>query len=84
MRTTDFCPECARPTEDDGAAAVRSGLPPLRGVSQREEANRWINVARVTNLAEAGFLVDELAGECDRRADLSIGGFQRTHGPLAW
>ena len=28
-----------------------------------EDANRWINVARVTNLAEAGFLVDELAGE---------------------
>jgi hypothetical protein len=29
----------------------------------REETNRWINVARVTNLAEAGFLADELAGE---------------------
>jgi len=30
---------------------------------ERDQPARWINVARVANLAEAGFLVDELAGE---------------------
>jgi hypothetical protein len=43
------CPHC-------GSRLVREEL-------VRAEPSRWINVARVTNLAEAGFLVDELTGD---------------------
>lgn len=64
MRATEFCPECARPTDDDGGRRRSPQACPHCGASlANEEANRWVNVARVTNLAEAGFLVDELAGE---------------------
>ena len=83
MRSTDFCPECARPTDDadvhrDSAACPHCGSPLLR-----EEATRWINVARVTNLAEAGFLVDELAGDGIDARIYQIGRFQRADGSLA-
>ena len=62
MRTSDFCPECDRPT--DTAEAYGGATCPHCGTRLvRDEPVRWINVARVTNLAEAGFLVDELLGE---------------------
>jgi hypothetical protein len=63
MRSTDFCPECARPTDDSGVRRNGEACPHCGAPLVRDESARWINVARVTNLAEAGFLVDELAGE---------------------
>ncbi|MGD9633895.1 MAG: hypothetical protein AB7G28_09895 [Pirellulales bacterium] len=63
MRTADLCPECARPTEDRDLRGSRSACPHCGSPLDRNAPARWINVARVANLAEAGFLVDELAGE---------------------
>src|SRR5882724_1062336 len=63
MSSTQYCPECALP--------VPSNDPRRRDLICRhcgaelpgsDKAN-WVNVARVANLAEAGFLVDELSGE---------------------
>jgi len=63
MRATDLCPECARPTDDGIAHRGGESCPHCGTPLVRDEPVRWVNVARVTNLAEAGFLVDELAGE---------------------
>ena len=63
MRSTELCPECARPTDERDARRSDPTCPHCGTPLGREQANRWINVARVTNLAEAGFLVDELSGE---------------------
>jgi len=63
MRSTDFCPECARPTDEPGVRRNREACPHCGTPLVRDEQPRWTNVARVTNLAEAGFLVDELSGE---------------------
>jgi hypothetical protein len=62
-----LCPECARPTGDShvlgGENCPHCGSRLVREQLVRAEPSRWINVARVTNLAEAGFLVDELTGD---------------------
>ena len=62
MRSTEFCPACARPTDRlshaGGGECLHCGAP-----LAPDAALRWINIARVTNLAEAGFLVDELLGD---------------------
>jgi hypothetical protein len=63
MRSTDFCPECARPTDKPGVRRNAEACSHCGAPLVRDESARWINVARVTNLAEAGFLVDELTGE---------------------
>ncbi len=63
MRATDLCPECARPTDEGNARRRGTACPHCGTPLVRDEAERWVNVARVTNLAEAGFLVDELTGE---------------------
>jgi hypothetical protein len=63
MRSTSVCPECARPTDERGIGRSGEACPHCGARLVREEPARWINVARVANLAEAGFLVDELAGE---------------------
>src|SRR3972149_919989 len=63
MRSPDFCPECARPTDERGVRRSGEACPHCGTPLVRDEPAPWINVARVTNLAEAGFLVDELAGE---------------------
>lgn len=68
MRSTDhgyecLCPECARPTDDSGVLGGGEECPHCGTPLVREQPSRWINVARVTNLAEAGFLVDELTGD---------------------
>lgn len=63
MRTADLCPECARPTKERSLRGSRSVCPHCGSPLERDQPARWINVARVANLAEAGFLVDELSGE---------------------
>lgn len=61
MRLTDQSPE--RDVSNVPARAGRREECPHCGTSLvRDESQRWINVARVTNLAEAGYLVDELLG----------------------
>jgi hypothetical protein len=67
MRLTDLGPESDRSTIEAavGPAAVghRDDCPNCGSPLVRDEVKRWINVARVTNLAEAGYLVDELLGD---------------------
>lgn len=63
MRTDEVCPDCDRETP---ASEADRGIATCRHCGAqlvRDEPAHWINVARVTNLAEAGFLVDELTGE---------------------
>jgi hypothetical protein len=63
MRTADLCPECARPTDERDLRGGRGACPHCGAPIERDQPARWINVARVANLAEAGFLVDELEGD---------------------
>jgi len=63
MRSTHLCPACARPTNATDARGRVAVCPHCGTPLEREGTTGWTNVARVTNLAEAGFLVDELAGD---------------------
>jgi hypothetical protein len=63
MSTTHFCPECARPVRTKDASDGEIICRRCGAAVGRGEHQRWVNVARVANLAEAGFLVDELSGE---------------------
>lgn len=63
MRSTHVCPECALPTDASAARGHGAACPHCGAALERDVATHWTNVARVTNLAEAGFLVDELAGD---------------------
>jgi hypothetical protein len=57
-----LCPHCARSLDLRRAHEVPT-LCPFCGEELPHELNdRWTDVARVTNLAEAGFLTDELNG----------------------
>lgn len=59
MRLTDHHPE-----SDFASVPAAAGECPQCGSRLvRDEPKRWINIARVANLAEAGYLVDELLGE---------------------
>jgi hypothetical protein len=63
MSSHQYCPECALPVS---SSDLRRGVLICRHcgaeLPESEKAG-WVNVARVSNLAEAGFLVDELSGE---------------------
>jgi hypothetical protein len=53
------CPKCARTLDETRNFA---SCPSCGTEVSRADGNAWIDVARVTNLAEAGFLSDELVG----------------------
>jgi len=56
------CPKCAN-TVDVACSPARSPFCPHCGADVADAAaSSWIDVARVANLAEAGFLTDELLG----------------------
>jgi len=63
MFATRYCPECGRPLAVHDVRGSELGCPACRATLPGEASDRWTNVARVTSLAEAGFLADELAGE---------------------
>lgn len=56
------CPNCARCVDETRFAAGCDSCPTCGGSMRMEEEASWIDVARVANLAEAGFLSDELMG----------------------
>jgi hypothetical protein len=56
------CPNCTPPIDDTRYSETRHSCPFCGAPSRAEEPTRWIDLARVTNLAEAGFLTDELVG----------------------
>ena len=63
MISTDYCPDCARPIEPPNRHCRAFACPHCGATVSTDVEPRWLNVARVANLAEAGFLADELAGE---------------------
>ena len=63
MFTTRYCPECGRPLPVQVRRGREVGCPRCGATTPDDASDRWTNVARVTSLAEAGFLADELAGE---------------------
>ncbi len=58
----NICSQCASPFELNHPEAARSRCPYCGATAARNEVNPWVDVARVTSLAEAGFLSDELIG----------------------
>jgi hypothetical protein len=56
------CPQCARSFENTRFADGRQSCPGCGAAVRQNDDRSWIDVARVTNLAEAGFLTDELVG----------------------
>jgi hypothetical protein len=62
MLTTHYCPECALPIPVRNDSIAVRACPACGATLPSEAKDDWTNVARVTSLAEAGFLADELAG----------------------
>ena len=56
------CPECAGSIDLVRLESIRPTCPHCGTELRRESDQSWIDVARVSNLAEAGFLTDELVG----------------------
>jgi hypothetical protein len=56
------CPQCARSFENTRFADGRETCPVCGAEVRQNDDRPWVDVARVTNLAEAGFLTDELVG----------------------
>ena len=63
MASIHHCPECDRPVRSADARNADCVCSYCGAEVGRDDGSSWANVARVTNLAEAGFLVDELAGD---------------------
>jgi hypothetical protein len=63
MASSYNCPQCDREVRAAEARQAEYVCCFCGGELVREQAGSWTNVARVSNLAEAGFLVDELAGD---------------------
>jgi hypothetical protein len=59
----DICPHCANSIDSIPRQGSRQSCPHCgTEVRAANAEHQWIDVARVTNLAEAGFLSDELVG----------------------
>jgi predicted RNA-binding Zn-ribbon protein involved in translation (DUF1610 family) len=61
-KTAILCRHCSTSIELAGRSAFRQTCPNCGGTIERQDPISWINVARIANLAEAGFLTDELIG----------------------
>jgi hypothetical protein len=60
--TAMVCPNCATSYDATRLRHSRRSCPNCGDAIKDHEPVPWINVARISNLAEAGFLVDELIG----------------------
>jgi hypothetical protein len=56
------CPNCATSYDASRPHAARNTCPNCGAVIKPHDTDLWSNIARVANLAEAGFLTDELVG----------------------
>ena len=56
------CPKCAGSVDVARLESARPRCPHCGADVPRDTDHSWVDVARVTNLAEAGFLTDELIG----------------------
>jgi hypothetical protein len=59
----NVCPTCARSIESETRTGIHRVCPHCGTALASGHDRSWIDVARVTNLAEAGFLTDELVGQ---------------------
>jgi hypothetical protein len=57
-----ICPECGQPVRTLAGQSNYEACPACGANVSSQAAHRWVDVARVSNLAEAGFLSDELTG----------------------
>lgn len=57
-----FCPQCESRLETGDTATYRSECPKCGEVFEADNSIAWSDVVRVANLAEAGFIADELSG----------------------
>lgn len=57
-----FCPQCESRIETGDAATFHSSCPKCGEVYESDRLVEWSDVVRVANLAEAGFIADELVG----------------------
>ncbi len=60
--TAIVCPHCATSIDSIRHSSARRTCPNCRAAIKKLDPLAWADVARVTNLAEAGFLTDELVG----------------------
>lgn len=60
--TAMVCPNCATSYDASRLHRTRRSCPNCGGAIKEQDPVPWTNVARVANLAEAGFLADELTG----------------------
>ena len=60
--TTIVCPNCATSYDAHQSLGARLTCPNCGGAIEQQGSVPWTNVARVANLAEAGYLTDELIG----------------------
>jgi|tagenome__1003787_1003787.scaffolds.fasta_scaffold20804753_2 hypothetical protein len=60
--TATICPNCATSYDVTRLHNSRRSCPNCGGAIKQQDPVPWTNVARIANLAEAGFLVDELVG----------------------
>jgi hypothetical protein len=60
--TAIFCPNCATSYDASRSHGARRTCPNCGGAIKEQDLVLWTNIARVANLAEAGFLTDELVG----------------------
>jgi hypothetical protein len=60
--TATVCQHCATSIEPTRLSGSRRTCPNCGGAVKTQEPIPWTDVARVSNLAEAGFLTDELVG----------------------
>lgn len=58
----DVCPQCDSSIDAGGLLDTGDSRPACGRVVSNTDAMQWINVASVANLAEAGFICDELVG----------------------
>jgi hypothetical protein len=61
--TAIVCPNCTTSYDAVGQSGPRRTCPNCGGALKEQDSVPWTNVARVANLAEAGFLTDELIGQ---------------------
>src|SRR5262245_40354086 len=61
--TAMFCPQCSFSLSKANEVGSRRTCPNCGSAMKEEVTVPWTAVARVSNLAEAGFLADELVGQ---------------------
>lgn len=76
-----YCPQCCRPMPEPQSSSAER-ICPQCAVANEGESRDWASAARVTSLAEAGYLVSMLEGEGIEARLVELSSFDATGG--AW